>query len=79
MEGGEIALIEDGDKIEIDIHNYSINLAVSNEELEKRRQKLNGNYKPKNRNREVPNSLRVYASLVDNASKGAVRKKINNF
>lgn len=74
---GEIALIHDGDIIEIDIAERKINLKISNEELEERRKKEsnkgNNAYKPQNRNREIPKSLQIYAKFVASADKGAVR------
>jgi dihydroxy-acid dehydratase len=71
--GGDIALIETGDKIVIDIPSRSINLEVSEETLAQRRAALNGKFAPKNRDRIVPRSLRAYAMLVSSADKGAVR------
>jgi dihydroxy-acid dehydratase len=75
--GGNIGLILDGDIIEIDIPNRSINVKVSEEVLEERRQEeiARGKdaFKPKDRNRVVSKALRAYASLVSSADKGAVR------
>jgi len=74
--GGEIALIEEGDRIVIDIRNRSINLQVSETELQQRREKENRRaapYTPKNRNRIIPQSLKLYALHVSSADKGAVR------
>jgi dihydroxy-acid dehydratase len=75
--GGNIGLIQDGDVIEIDIPNRSINVKVSEEELLKRRktEEARGKdaFKPKDRNRVVSKALRAYASLVSSADKGAVR------
>ena len=75
--GGNIGLILDGDIIEIDIPNRSINVKVSEEVLEERRQveiaRGNDAFKPKDRNRVVSIALRAYASLVSSADKGAVR------
>ena len=74
--GGEIALIRDGDKIEFDIPNRSVNLLISNAEMEKRRAeevaKGNKAFKP-NRTREVSKALKLYAQNVSSADKGAVR------
>ncbi|CAM5248652.1 Dihydroxy-acid dehydratase OS=Streptomyces tendae OX=1932 GN=ilvD PE=3 SV=1 [Streptomyces tendae] len=47
--GGTIALVEDGDRIRIDIPNRSIELLVDDAELTRREQALNGVYAPKNR------------------------------
>ncbi|MFM2291992.1 MAG: hypothetical protein RIS29_1805 [Bacteroidota bacterium] len=75
--GGNIGLIRNGDIIEIDIPNRSINVKVSDEELQARREEelARGNdaFKPKDRNRVVSKALRAYASLVSSADKGAVR------
>ncbi|MBJ2129363.1 dihydroxy-acid dehydratase [Alteromonas sp. IB21] len=74
--GGGIGLVEDGDKIEIDIPNRSINIAVSDEELAERRAKMEASanpWKPRNRVREVSTSLKTFAALATSADKGAVR------
>ena len=75
--GGNIGLIHDGDIIEIDIPNRSVNVLVSDEELLQRRNEeiARGKeaFKPKDRNRVVSKALRAYASLVSSADKGAVR------
>jgi dihydroxy-acid dehydratase len=77
-EGGAIALIEEGDRIEIDIPNRTINVAVSDAELAKRRAAMaakgKDGWKPKEkRNRRVTMALRAYAALTTSAAKGAVR------
>ena len=70
-------MIQNGDIIEIDIPNRSINVKVSEEELQKRREaelaRGKDAFKPKDRNRVVSKALRAYASLVSSADKGAVR------
>ena len=75
--GGNIGLIHDGDRIEIDIPNRSINVLVSEEVLLSRRneEEFRGKdaFKPKDRNRVVSKALRAYASMVSSADKGAVR------
>lgn len=75
--GGEIALIENGDKIEIDIPARKINVLVSDEELKARREKelKKGNeaFKALCRARKVSKALKVYALIVSSADKGAVR------
>ncbi|WP_347109473.1 dihydroxy-acid dehydratase [Paenarthrobacter sp. S56] len=73
--GGEIALVENGDIISIDITQRSLELKVSDEILAERREKLlvNGGYKPKNRDRQVSPALRAYAAMALSADKGAVR------
>lgn len=77
--GGTIALVKDGDTIEIDIPNRGIKLAVPDNELHARReeQQARGDaaYTPANRQREVSFALRAYASLATSADKGAVRDK----
>jgi dihydroxy-acid dehydratase len=75
--GGNIALIKDGDTIEIDIPNRGINLKVSDEELAKRRAaevaKGNDAFKPVGRVRPVSVALRTYAMLASSADTGAIR------
>lgn len=75
--GGEIALVETGDKIIIDIPGRSINVDISNEEMETRRQKEQAKgenaFKPGPRERQVSKALKAYASMVTSADKGAVR------
>lgn len=66
--GGTIAFVKDGDMIDIDIENNSIELLVSDEELEERR---NG-FVPKTQN--VSGYLKKYASMVTSANTGAVLK-----
>lgn len=75
--GGEIALVRDGDLIEIDIENRSINVRLTEEELEERRkeEKAKGKkaFTPPMRERVVSRSIKAYASMVSSADKGAVR------
>ncbi|MDQ1017305.1 dihydroxy-acid dehydratase [Streptomyces afghaniensis] len=71
--GGTIALVEDGDRIRIDIPNRTIELLVDDAELARREQALNGVYAPKNRDRKVSAALRAYAAMATSADKGAVR------
>jgi dihydroxy-acid dehydratase len=75
--GGNIGLIHDGDRIEIDIPNRSINVMVSVDVLLSRRKEEESRgkdaFKPKDRNRVVSKALRAYASMVSSADKGAVR------
>lgn len=76
-EGGLIALVEDGDTIEIDIPNRKIHLAVEDSILADRRQTMEESakpYRPKNRNRKVSVALQAYALLATSADTGAVRK-----
>ncbi len=76
-EGGAIGLVEEGDMIEIDIPNRSINLAVTAEELANRRQSMEAKgeqaWQPVNRNRVVSKALQAYAAMTTSASRGAVR------
>ncbi|WP_454016147.1 dihydroxy-acid dehydratase [Azospirillum sp. Marseille-Q6669] len=76
-QGGAIGLVQDGDRIEIDIPNRKINLALSAEELQRRRDAENAKgadaWKPANRNRVVSPALRAYAALTTSADRGAVR------
>ncbi len=77
-EGGLIALVEEGDLIEIDIPNRTINLAVSDEEIARRRSveiaRGKDAWTPKApRKRQVTTALRAYAKLTTSAAKGAVR------
>ncbi|MBM7171954.1 dihydroxy-acid dehydratase [Streptomyces sp. G44] len=71
--GGTIALVEDGDRIRIDIPGRSIELLVSDEELAARRAALGGVYEPRSRERKVSAALRAYAAMATSADKGAVR------
>ncbi|WP_030210638.1 dihydroxy-acid dehydratase [Streptomyces sp. NRRL S-87] len=71
--GGTIALVEDGDRIRIDIPNRSIELLVDEATLAARREALGGVYAPKNRERKVSAALRAYAAMATSADKGAVR------
>jgi len=74
-EGGEIALVRDGDRIEIDIPSRRISLVVSDEELAKRRrEQADKGFKPANRQRKVSKALRAYAAMTTSAAKGAVRE-----
>ncbi|MGC8823621.1 MAG: dihydroxy-acid dehydratase [Bacteroidales bacterium] len=75
--GGVIAIVQDGDMIEIDIPNRSINLLVPTEEIERRlneeRKRGKEAFTPKNRKRNISRALKVYASIVSSADKGAIR------
>ncbi len=73
--GGAIGLVQNGDKIRIDIPNRSINVLVSDEELARRRaaQDAKGWKPAKPRPRKVSAALKAYAMLVTSADKGAVR------
>jgi dihydroxy-acid dehydratase len=75
--GGAIALIENGDIIDIDIPNRTINLKVSDAELAKRQAAMEARgakaWKPVNRERVVSAALRAYAAMTTSADTGAVR------
>lgn len=74
--GGNIGLVRDGDIIDIDIPNRSINVRLSDEVLVQRRKEEEARgkdaWKP-NRDRVVSKSLKAYASMVASADKGGVR------
>ena len=77
-EGGNIGLLEEGDIIKIDIPNRSINVEISEDALRSRRNQMENRgadaWRPKEeRPRKVSRALKAYASLVANASQGAVR------
>ena len=76
--GGAIGLVRDGDMIEIDIPNRSINVCLSPEQLAKRRQEEEAHgelaFTPPRRKRIVSKSLRSYAAAVSSADEGAIRK-----
>ncbi|WP_407276798.1 dihydroxy-acid dehydratase [Halothiobacillus sp. DCM-1] len=75
--GGEIALVEEGDTIEIDIPHRRIELMVDAAELESRRERMLAKgkqaYKPLNRARTVSQALQAYALMTTSADRGAVR------
>lgn len=73
--GGLIGLVQDGDIIEIDIPNRTINLAVDDAELERRRvaQDAAGWQPAEARPRQVSTALRAYAAMATSADRGAVR------
>lgn len=76
-EGGAIGLVEEGDTIEIDIPNRTINVAISDDELASRRTAMEAKgvaaWKPVSRDRHVSAALKAYAAMTTSASKGAVR------
>ncbi|MDQ7076150.1 MAG: dihydroxy-acid dehydratase [Gammaproteobacteria bacterium] len=76
-EGGAIALIEEGDTIEIDIPNRSINVAVSDEVLIERRAVMDAKgtegWQAGPRPRKVTAALKAYAAMTTSAARGAVR------
>ncbi len=76
-EGGAIGLVEEGDVIEIDIPNRTINLKISEQALAERRTKMDAKgksaWKPVQRERYVSLALRAYAAMATSAAFGAVR------
>ncbi len=77
-EGGAIALIEEGDAIEIDIPARSIRVAVEEAELSRRREAMGAKngaaWKPAEpRKRAVSGALKAYAAMTTSAARGAVR------
>ena len=71
--GGQIAVVQDGDEIEIDIPQRRMELLVDAREIDRRMKALK-EFKPVCRERVVPASLRAYAALVTSADKGGVRE-----
>jgi dihydroxy-acid dehydratase len=74
--GGAIGLVNEGDIIDIDIPNRRIDLRLSDEELQERRDQMEESaspWKPKNRQRLVSSALKTYALMATSADKGAVR------
>jgi dihydroxy-acid dehydratase len=76
-EGGAIGLVEEGDMIDIDIPNRTINLRISDAELAARRVAMDAKgdaaWLPVNRERYVSQALQAYAALTTSADRGAVR------
>jgi dihydroxy-acid dehydratase len=75
--GGAIALVQEGDGIDIDIPNRSIQIRISDAELQQRREAMDAKgklgWKPVDRVRVVSPALKAYAMLASSADKGAVR------
>jgi dihydroxy-acid dehydratase len=76
-EGGLIALVEEGDRIEIDIPARRIHLAVDDAELARRRAGMEARgeqaFTPVGRERPVSQALQAYAAFTTSAARGAVR------
>jgi dihydroxy-acid dehydratase len=76
-EGGLIALVQENDRIEIDIPARTIRLAVADAELERRRETIEARgpaaWQPPERPRKVSPALQAYAALTTSAARGAVR------
>jgi dihydroxy-acid dehydratase len=75
-QGGAIGLVREGDLIDIDIPNRTINLVVDPAELERRRaeQDAKGWFPAETRKRNVTTALKAYAAFASSADKGAVRQ-----
>ena len=76
--GGEIALIQNGDVIEIDIPGRNIRLVISDYQLAERKKKEEARkkeaYTPLHRKRYISQALQAYARFVASADKGAIRQ-----
>lgn len=76
-EGGAIALVEEGDLVRIDIPNRTLELAVPDTELTRRRRQMEARgrdaYRPRDRHRPISQALAAYAALTTSAAQGAVR------
>ena len=75
--GGNLALVKNNDRIEINIPERTINLLVSEKEMSKRRkeEKAKGTdaFRPAHRKRDISAALKAYASMVSSADQGAIR------
>jgi dihydroxy-acid dehydratase len=76
-EGGSLALVEEGDSIEIDIPKRVLRVALSDEEIASRRKaaeaKGSAAWKPATRDRKISKALQAYAATTTSAARGAVR------
>ncbi|MDT7557166.1 MAG: dihydroxy-acid dehydratase [Pseudonocardiales bacterium] len=75
--GGVIGLVQNGDRIRIDVHTRALQLLVSDEVLAERRAKMDASerpWQPVDRQRVVSKALRAYAALATSAAAGAVRE-----
>ncbi len=76
-EGGAIGLVEQGDIIDINIPERSINVRITDAELARRREQMEAKgrdaWKPLGRDRVVSDALKAYAAMSTSASRGAVR------
>ena len=75
--GGEIAIIRNGDMIEINVPERKMNLLLPEDQIKERLETENNKgelaFYPESRKRKIPASLKAYAALVSSADKGAVR------
>ena len=76
--GGDIALVEDGDPILVDVRTRRLEILVDDEVLAERRAKMEASERPwqprEHRERKVTTALRAYAKLATSADRGAVRR-----
>jgi dihydroxy-acid dehydratase len=76
-DGGALALVEEGDAIEIDIPKRVLRVSLSDAELAERRKAMeakgSGAWKPAARDRKVSQALQAYAAMATSAARGAVR------
>ncbi|NIB42493.1 dihydroxy-acid dehydratase [Pseudomaricurvus alkylphenolicus] len=75
-EGGAIALVEEGDVIDIDIVERRIDLCIEQQQLEQRREAMQQSqrpWQPHGRQRQVSEALQAYALMTTSADTGAVR------
>ena len=76
-EGGALALVEEGDTLEIDIPRRLLRVAIPERELARRRERMEARgdaaWKPAARQRTVSRALEAYAAMTTSASRGAVR------
>ena len=75
--GGVIGLVEDGDRVLIDVRARTLALLVDDEVLAERRAKMDASerpWQPRDRDRPVSKALRAYAALATSAHTGAVRR-----
>jgi dihydroxy-acid dehydratase len=76
-EGGAIGLVEEGDRIRIDISNRRVDVVADAQTLKARRLQMlergANAWKPVGRDRKVSRALKAYALLTTSASRGAVR------
>ena len=74
--GGNIGLIREGDQINIDIPNRTIDIGIPDQEMETRRQQMEAGpnaWQPEHRDRVVSTALQAYAALTTDAARGGVR------
>ncbi|MFP5072110.1 dihydroxy-acid dehydratase [Pseudonocardia nantongensis] len=76
-DGGAIGLVENGDRVRLDVRARSLELLVEPEVLADRRAKMEASerpWQPKDRQRTVSKALRAYAHMATSADTGAVRR-----